>query len=88
MRIEDKDGNICPIADNLVQFNVTGAGAIAAVDNGDAATIEPFHADRRKAFSGLALLIVRSRPGQPGRVHVTATSQGLAQGEADIAAQR
>jgi beta-galactosidase len=88
VRIEDKDGNMCPTADNLVQFNVTGAGAIAAVDNGDAATVEPFHADRRKAFSGLALLIVRSRQGQPGRVHVTATSQGLAQGEADIAAQR
>ena len=66
VRIEDKDGNLCPAADNLVRFNVTGAGTIAAVDNGNAATVEPFHADRRKAFNGLALLIVRSKQGQPG----------------------
>ena len=54
-----------PLADNLVQFSVTGAGAIAAVDNGNAATVEPFQADHRKAFSGMALLIVRSQPGKP-----------------------
>ena len=30
VRIEDKDGNLCPLADNLVKFNVTGAGKIAS----------------------------------------------------------
>jgi len=88
VRIEDKDGNLCPAADNLVRFNVTGAGAIAAVDNGNAATVEPFQADRRKAFSGLALLIVRSRQGQPGPVRITAASDGLAQGAAEITTAR
>ena len=88
VRIEDKDGNLCPSADNLVHFNVTGAGTIAAVDNGNAATVEPFHADHRKAFSGLALLIVRSRQGQAGAVHITAASDGLSQGAADIATAR
>ena len=87
VRIEDKDGNLCPLADNLVRFSVTGAGAIAAVDNGNAATVEPFQADHRKAFSGMALLIVRSKPGERGKIHVTATSEGLAQSETDIAAQ-
>ncbi len=88
VRIEDKDGNLCPAADNLVRFNVTGAGTLAAVDNGNAATVEPFHADHRKAFNGLALLIVRSRQGQPGSVHITAASDGLAQGAAEIATAR
>jgi len=77
VRVEDKDGNFCPLADNLVQFKVEGAGKIEAVDNGNAATVEPFQADHRKAFNGLALLIVRSRAGEAGRIQVTATSQGL-----------
>jgi beta-galactosidase len=84
VRIEDAKGNLCPSADNLVQFSVTGAGDIAGVDNGNAATIEPFQADHRKAFSGMALLIVRSRAGEKGRIHVTATSTGLTPATADI----
>jgi beta-galactosidase len=78
VRVEDKDGNLCPLAANLVQFKVEGAGKFEATDNGNAASIEPFQADRHTAFNGLALLIVRSRAGQPGRIQVTATSEGLA----------
>jgi len=84
VRIEDKDGNLAPMADNLVHFTVSGPSAIAAVDNGNAATVEPFHADQRRAFNGLALLIVRSRPGQPGQTRISATSEGLTQGETQI----
>ena len=76
VRVEDKDGNLCPMADNLIQFRVQGAGDIAAVDNGNAASTEPFHADYRKAFSGLALLIARSRD-QAGTIEVTATGDNL-----------
>ena len=65
VRIEDQAGHLCPTADNLVRFRVTGAGEIAAVDNGNAATVEPFHADHRKAFNGLALLIVRPLTARP-----------------------
>jgi beta-galactosidase len=66
---------------------VSGAGGIEAVDNGDAATVEPFHADHRKAFNGLALLIVRSKSGAPGPIAVAASSDGLAAGQVDIVAQ-
>jgi beta-galactosidase len=88
VRIEDKDGNFCPMADNLVKFNVTGAGNIRAVDNGNAATVEPFHADHRKAFNGLALLIVSSQKGQAGKIHVTAAAEGLSAGTAEITTRR
>jgi beta-galactosidase len=88
VRIEDKDGNLVPEAANLVRFQVTGAGHIEAVDNGNAATVEPFHADHRKAFNGLALLIVRSTTGQSGKIAVTATSEGLAQATAEITARK
>ncbi|HKO20569.1 MAG TPA: beta-galactosidase GalB, partial [Acidobacteriaceae bacterium] len=56
VKVEDKDGNLCPLANNLVHFKLLGPGMIAAVGNGDAATFEPFQADYRKAFNGLALL--------------------------------
>ncbi len=69
--------------DNFVQFSVTGVGDIAAVDNGNAATVESFQADHRKAFSGMALLIVRSK-NESGKIHVVATSTGLAAGDAVI----
>jgi beta-galactosidase len=74
VRIEDGDGHLCPLADNEVNFKVSGAGRIAAVDNGNAATVEPFHADHRKAFNGLALLIVRSDARAAGRIQIDATS--------------
>ena len=86
VRVEDKDGNLCPMADNLVRFDVTGAGTIQAVDNGNAATDEPFHASQRKAFSGLALLIVRSKQGPAGRIRVTATGDKLTAATAEITA--
>jgi beta-galactosidase len=76
VRVEDKNGNLCPVADNLIHFQVSGAGSIAAVDNGNAATTEPLHANYRNAFNGLALLIVRSRE-QAGSIDVSATSDGL-----------
>ncbi len=88
VRVEDKDGNLCPSADNLIQFRVTGAGAIRAVDNGNAATTESFQADHRKAFSGLALLIVRGNRGQAGAIRVSATSAGLAAATAELTARR
>ena len=77
VRVEDADGNLCPLADTSVSFQVSGAGRIAAVDNGNPATVEPFHAERRKAFNGLALLIVRSRPDAPGKIEVEASADGL-----------
>jgi beta-galactosidase len=84
VRIEDKDGNLCPLADNLVRFKVTGAGEIAAVDNGNAATVEPFHASERHAFNGLALLIVRSKASEAGKIEISATSDGLVAGRAQL----
>ena len=87
VRIEDKDGNMCPLADNLVRFDVRGAGRIAGVDNGNPATEESFQADRRKAFNGLALLIVRSQRGQAGKIEIGALSDGLRGGKTTLSTQ-
>jgi beta-galactosidase len=83
-RVEDAKGNLVPDAGNLIQFKVSGAATIAAVDNGNAATVEAFQADKRHAFSGQALLIVRSSAGEGGSVSVVASSDQLASGTAEI----
>jgi hypothetical protein len=41
----------------------------------------------RKAFNGLALLIIRSKPGEAGPIHVTASGANLASGEIVINTQ-
>jgi beta-galactosidase len=88
VKVEDREGNLCPMADNLIHFAITGPAAIAAVDNGNAATVEPFQADQRKAFSGLALVILRSKPAEAGRARLIATSDGLAQAAIEITTSR
>ena len=87
VRIEDRSGNLCPQADNRVDFKVDGAARIAAVDNGNAATVESFHADHRRAFNGLALLIVRSQAHESGPVHVAASAQSLSGARLELRAQ-
>lgn len=78
----DAKGTLCPLADNLVRFKVDGPAEIAGVGNGNPLSIEPFQADYRKLFYGKAMLILRTKPDQTGRVQVTASSDGLTSGEA------
>jgi beta-galactosidase len=87
VRVEDKSGNLCPEAMNSVRFEVSGPGSIAAVDNGNAATVESFQSDSRKAFNGMALLIVRSEKGKQGDIRITAVSDGLAGAKATVSAK-
>ena len=84
VRVEDRDGNLCPLSDNLVRFKIDGPGKIAAVDNGNAASVEPFQADYRKAFNGMALAIVRSDRAKPGKIRISATADGLQSAEVTI----
>ena len=74
----------CRARHNLVKFAIAGPGEIVAVDNGDPTSFEPFQAARRKAFNGLALVIVRAKPGECGNIKLTATSDGLKSAEIQI----
>lgn len=78
IKIEDENGIFCPLANNLVQFKISGPATIAAVDNGDATSTEPFQANYRKAFNGLCLLVIKSKKGETGEVTIEASSDGLA----------
>lgn len=76
VKILDENGNLVTDADNLVHFDVSGAGTIAGVDNGYQASMESFKADHRKAFNGMCLLIVQS-DGNSGEINIEANSEGL-----------
>ncbi len=76
VKITDEQGNLVPTADNLVHFDVTGAGEIAGVDNGYQASLESFKTNHRKAFNGMCLLIVKST-NKAGKIKINAYSKGL-----------
>ncbi len=77
--IKDKDGLTVPTAMNALHYEISGPGEIAAVDNGDPTSLLPLQNNKdSKAFYGLALVIVRSKPGASGPITLTATSDGLA----------
>ncbi len=82
--ILDKDGNLCPLADNRILFQVEGPGAIAGVDNGNPRSFEPFQANQVPTFNGKAMLILRSVEDGKGAIRITASSKGLQAGTATV----
>lgn len=74
--IVDSEGNIVPDADDLVQFNLSGEGELVGVDNGNAASVERYKDNKRKAFNGKALAIVEADK-QSGEMTLEASASGL-----------
>ena len=54
----DKDGNLCPNAENQIFFSADNA-EIIGVDNGSQFSTERFKADNRKAFFGKCMVVLR-----------------------------
>ncbi|MEO8109064.1 MAG: glycoside hydrolase family 2 TIM barrel-domain containing protein [Ginsengibacter sp.] len=74
--ITDENGTPCLNADNKIKFSVDGAGVIAAVDNADVTSTEPFQSDQRWAYKGTCIAIVKAN-ADSGNITVTATSDNL-----------
>ena len=76
VEITDADGNLCPLADNLVNFELVGDSAfIAGVDNGNPVSMERFKDNKRKAFYGKCLVVLQAE--KVGKTILRATSDGL-----------
>lgn len=58
--IVDKDGNLCPWAENQLFFE-TDNGAIEGVDNGSQFSTERFKDNKRKAFFGKCMVVVKGK---------------------------
>lgn len=85
VKIVDAQGRTVPVATNEVTFNLTGAGQLLGVGNGNPDSHEPDKSDRRSAFNGLCLAIVQSS-GAPGAITIQANSPGLKSASASIEA--
>jgi len=81
--VTDKDGVVVPSANDLITFEVSGPGRIAAVDSADNASHESFQGSERRAFEGECVAFVKAT-GTSGRIRVTAASGGLKGGEVVI----
>ena len=60
--VVDKDGNLCPWADDTIDFIYEGEGAILGTDNGCQTSMERFTSPQRKAFFGKCI-VVATGPG-------------------------
>jgi len=83
--VVDAGGIPVPGAGNVVTFHLDGPGEVAAVDNADNASHEPFQASSRSAYRGRCVAFVRAT-AQAGTITVTASADGLQDGRVAIAA--
>jgi beta-galactosidase len=77
VRAIDKKGRPIPTADMLVEFEVTGDGALIGVGNGNPNSHELDKASSRSLYHGLAQLIVQSKESTAKEIKVTAKAKGL-----------
>ena len=79
VKVVDKDGNLCPLADNEISFKVKGAGTYRAGANGNPASLESFQTPKMKVFSGMMTAIMQSTE-KAGKITLEATGKGLKKG--------
>ena len=84
VRVLDAKGTLVPRANETIRFTVEGPGEIVATDNGDPTDMTAFPSHERRAFNGMALVIVRAKPGEHGRIVVTASANGVQSGKAVV----
>jgi beta-galactosidase len=72
----DSQGRHVPIADNLISFNISGAGTLIGVGNGNPICQESDKKNMRSLFNGLGQLILQSTK-LPGEIHIEARAQAL-----------
>ena len=78
--VQDKKGNLHPLADNLIKFDVSGDAEILGVGNGNPISHEPAKfTNKRKAHFGLCQIIVRKKKNR-AKISVTAKSARLKSG--------
>ena len=79
----DAQGHPVRNANNRVSVEVSGAGVLLGLDNGDSTDYEEYKTTSRRLFSGLLLAVV-SGSGTPGKLRVRVTSPGLTPAELEL----
>ena len=76
VRVVDKDGNLCPHDNRMINFSVKGAGKFLATANGDPTCLNLFHLPQMPAFSGQLTVIVQA-DNTPGTLTFEAKAKGV-----------
>lgn len=76
VKLTDRAGVLVPGSDNLIHFELEGAGRIVGLANGNAMSLEPAKGSERRAFSGMCLVVVQSSD-KGGDLVLKASSFGL-----------
>ncbi len=79
----DNTGYPCPLANNLVKFNIVGNGSIAGLGNGNPQSNESFQSDHVSLFYGKAVIMIKTGD-TPGNIQIQAYSAGLRSGSVTI----
>jgi beta-galactosidase len=72
----DKDGNLVPADNRLVNVKVSGAGSFRAIANGDPTCLESFQQPQMHLFSGQLTVLVQSST-EPGEITVEVSAKGV-----------
>ena len=83
VKLVDKDGNLCPDAQNLVKFKVKGAGTYRAGGNGNSVSLDLFHEPQMHLFNGMLVAIVQSAE-KPGVITLEAEIKGIPKTKIEI----
>ena len=83
--VVDDHGVFVPHANPELSFEVTGAGTLIGLENGDPIDTTNYKSSSRKAFNGMALAVVQARDSA-GTIHVTVTGKGLTSASIEVKA--
>jgi beta-galactosidase len=83
IEITDENGILNPKADNLLRFEIDGPGTIVGVGNANPVSTESYQSEKRKAWKGKCLVIVKSA-SNPGKIQLKVTSAGLRSNSIEI----
>ncbi|MDR6342039.1 beta-galactosidase [Filimonas zeae] len=85
VEVKDAHGRLQPNAAHQLRFSITGPGEIAGVDSGNLQDTDLYVADKRKAWHGRALVVIKSTHAA-GEIKLKVEGEGLTATELNITA--
>lgn len=76
VEVVDAEGNLCPDADDSIEYQLEGPATIAAVGSGDLTSRESYQANPRRVYQGRGLVVVRGGD-EASHLKLTASAEGL-----------
>lgn len=83
VRVVDKDGTLCPDADNQLNFNVKGVAKFNSCCNGDATSTEVFTNPTMQAFHGQLVVVIEAGK-LAGNATLTVSGKGVKSAKTNI----